>query len=174
MQMARLWMYGDRRLPEFITGLRNFIGVAQANSLNGFMCCPCVNCQNKKDYSSSKTLHSHLLRFGFMPSYNCWTKHGERGVMMEENEEDEDDDSYPMFPEYGDTATGGAEDEEAPDEPADDLGRVIADAKSDCETEKERLKFEQMLEDHNKLLYPSCEDGHKKLGTTLEFLKWKA
>ena len=40
-----------------------------------------------------------------MPSYNVWTKHGERGVMMEDNGEEEDDDNYPMFPEeYGDTA----------------------------------------------------------------------
>jgi hypothetical protein len=31
-----------------------------------------------------------------MPSYNCWTKHGERG----DNEEEEDDD---MYPKYGDT-----------------------------------------------------------------------
>src|SRR5664279_1510467 len=32
------------------------------------MCCPCVVCQNKKDYSSSKILHTHLLRSGFMPA----------------------------------------------------------------------------------------------------------
>ena len=31
-----------------------------------------------------------------------------------------------------------------------------------------------MLEDHRKLLYPGCEDGLKKLGTTLELLQWKA
>ena len=31
-----------------------------------------------------------------------------------------------------------------------------------------------MLEDHNKLLYPNCEDGQKKLGTTLQLLQWKA
>jgi hypothetical protein len=31
-----------------------------------------------------------------------------------------------------------------------------------------------MLEDHKKLLYPSAQDGQKKLGTTLELLKWKA
>jgi hypothetical protein len=31
-----------------------------------------------------------------------------------------------------------------------------------------------MLEDHKKLLYPSVQDGQKKLGTTLELLKWKA
>ena len=51
-----------------------------------------------------------------MPSYNCWTKHGEKGVMMEDNEEEEDDDD-PIFPdeeeEYGDTAM---EDNEEGDE----------------------------------------------------------
>ena len=30
-----------------------------------------------------------------------------------------------------------------------------------------------MLQDYNKLLYPTCEDGQKKLGSTLELLKWK-
>ena len=37
-----------------------------------------------------------------MPHYNVWTKHGERGVMMEDNEDEEDDDGYPGhgFPEY--------------------------------------------------------------------------
>ncbi|KAK1628617.1 hypothetical protein QYE76_002932 [Lolium multiflorum] len=115
-----------------------------------------------------------------MPSYYCWTKHGERGVMMEDNEEEEeDDDGYPNFPEYDDTAEGNedneVEDQEAPDEPADDdLGRAIADARRECETEKERLAFDKMIEDHNKLLYATCEDGHKKLGSTLELLQWKA
>jgi hypothetical protein len=91
--------------------------------------------------------------------------------MMEDNEEEEDDENYPMFPEYGDTATGEAGDQEASDEPVDDLGRAIADAKRDCETEKERLKFEQILEDHKKLFYPNCEEDHKTLGSTLELLQ---
>src|SRR3954469_2287188 len=79
MQMNRQWMYGDRRTSEYITGLQNFIVVANANrGHNGFMCCPCVHCQNKKDYSNTRTIHAHLLRSGFMPSYNCWTKHGEK------------------------------------------------------------------------------------------------
>ncbi|KAK1630891.1 hypothetical protein QYE76_005206 [Lolium multiflorum] len=81
-----------------------------------------------------------------MPSYYCWTKHGERGVMMEDNdEEEEDDDGYPNFPEYDDTEgneDNEVEDQEAPDEPADDdLGRAIADARRECETEKERCKW---------------------------------
>src|SRR3954470_17539890 len=64
--------------------------------------------------------------------------------------------------------------ERASYEPDDDLGRAIADAKGECDSERERLKFEQMLDDHNKLLYPNFEDGHKKLGSTLELLQWKA
>jgi hypothetical protein len=101
-----------------------------------------------------------------MSSYNYWTKHGEREVIMKDNEEEEDDNKYPEFSEYGGTSVGEDE-EEAPDEPADDLGQFIVDAQRDCESEKDRLKFDRMLEDHNKLLYPNCEDGQKKLGSTL-------
>ena len=124
MQMNRQWMYIDRRFDEFTSGLSNFIAVAEANKWGGFMYCPCVNCQNVVNYSSSSTIHTHLLRSGFMRHYNCWTKHGERGVMMEDNEEEDDDDNYPMFAEYGDTAkrdcfpSEGNEDNEAEDQEA--------------------------------------------------------
>ena len=83
--------------------MRSFLNVAEANTRNGLMCCPCRVRWNEKDYSSSQILHSYLFRSGFMSGYNCWTKHGERGVMMEDNKEEENDDNYPMFPEYGDT-----------------------------------------------------------------------
>ncbi|KAK1645756.1 hypothetical protein QYE76_063561 [Lolium multiflorum] len=96
-----------------------------------------------------------LARPSFMPSYNCWTKHGERGVMMEDNEEEEDDD---MYPKYGDTGTGQAEDEEAgeaKDEEAsyelgDDLRRSIPDAHREPESANEKRKLKGMLEDHQK------------------------
>jgi hypothetical protein len=82
-----------------------------------------------------------------------------------------------MFPEYSDNAMEDSEEEGGEEwasiEPADDLSRVISDAKQDCETEKDRLQFEQMLQDHKKMLYPNCEDGQKKLGSTLELLRWK-
>ena len=96
--MNRQWMYSNRRTSDYITGLHNFIDVAEAKNVNCFMYCPCNICENTKDYSSSKILHFHLLKSGFMPHYNCWTKHGERGVMMEDNEEEEGDDNYPVFP----------------------------------------------------------------------------
>ena len=81
MQMSRQWMYGNRIQGEFINGMHDFIAVAEANKQNGFMFYPCGVCKNKKTYSYSKTLHVHLFQSGFMPSYNCWTKHGERGVI---------------------------------------------------------------------------------------------
>ena len=64
--------------------------------------------------------------------------------------------------------------EEASDEPVDDLGRAIADAKRNCASDLEKKKLQCMLEDHKKLLYPNCVGDKKKLGTTLELLQWKA
>ena len=97
MDARRRWMYGERRSPVFLAGLHKFLVVAEANKEDGFMPCPCVDCRNVKEHSSSKTLQGHLIRRGFMPSYNCWTKHGERGVMMEDDEEENDDENYRMF-----------------------------------------------------------------------------
>ena len=57
---------------------------------------------------------------------------------MKDNEEEEDDDNYLMFLEYGDSATGEAEAEEAPNEPTDDLGRAISDAKRESAELKRR------------------------------------
>jgi hypothetical protein len=172
-------MYADRCSGDFIKGVHSFLDVAEANKRNGFMCCPCGVCQNEKDCPSSKTLHIHLFRFGFMSGYNCWTKHGERGVMMEDNDEEENDDNYPEFPETTDTTMEDNEEEKEEGEeresdvPADDLGQVIVDAQIDYESEKEREKLERMLDDHKKNLYPNCKDGQKKLGSTLELLQWK-
>ncbi|KAK1699520.1 hypothetical protein QYE76_016217 [Lolium multiflorum] len=181
--MNQQWMYGNRLCDEFITGVNDFLAVTNANKQRGFVLCPCAACKNQKGYSSSRKVHVHLLRHGFMQSYNYWTKHGERGVRMEDNEE-EDDDNYPDH--FGDTFMEDAEggetegkgegegEEEARDEPADDLGRTIADAWRDFETEKERDNLDRMLEDHKKWLYPGCDNGLKKLGCTLYLLKWKA
>jgi hypothetical protein len=51
---------------------------------------------------------------------------------------------------------------------------VLRDVREDCESENERMKFQQMLSDHRKLLYSGCADGLKKLGITLELPQWKA
>ncbi|XP_066349638.1 uncharacterized protein [Miscanthus floridulus] len=176
--MSRHWMYNaDRRSQDFIEGLHYFLGVAEANKRDGFICCPCALCKNLKEYSSSMSLHSHLLKSGFMSNYICWTKHGESGVMMEEGEgEDLDiDDIIAQYGAFDDTTMGGDEEEVAvEDDLGDALGDAIRDAQQEWESEKEKVKLERMLEDHRKLLYPTAEEGQKKLGTTLELLQWKA
>jgi hypothetical protein len=72
-----------------------------------------------------------------MPNYICWTKHRERGVIIEEDDEEEGDDDniiFCGFVEYGafdDTAMGEAKEEVAAEEkvePVDDLGQAILDA----------------------------------------------
>src|SRR3954463_8504874 len=92
--MNRQWMYGDRHTSEYIKGVHEFLDAAQANKQNGFMCCPCPDCGNTESYSDWKILHTHLFYKGFMPHYNVWTRHGEIGVMMEDDEEEEYDDNY--------------------------------------------------------------------------------
>jgi hypothetical protein len=97
--------------------------------------------------------------------------------MMEDNDKEENDDNYPVYPKTTDTAMEDNEEEgkeRASDVPADDLVQVIVDAQIDYKSEKEREKLERMLDDHKKNLYPNCENGQKKLGSTLELLQWKA
>ena len=81
---------------------------------------------------------------------------------MEEGEEEQwdDDDIIAKYGAFNDTAMGEAEEEVvAEDEPADDLDQAIRDAQREYESEKEKIKFECMLEDHKKLLYPTCDAG---------------
>nr|CAE76027.1 B1292H11.13 [Oryza sativa Japonica Group] len=173
--MDRQWMYADRRSKEFIEGVHYFLRVAEANQRNGFNCCPCNKCKNQKEYSASRTIHFHLFESGFMPSYNCWTSHGEQGVEMEEDEaEDENISDWAQYAGFEGNQTGEVDRDAGNNDAADDLGQMLQDAKKDCEIEKEAHKFEGMLEDHRTSLYPGCEQGHKKLDTTLEFLQWKA
>ena len=96
---------------------------------------------------------------------------------MEEGEEQQwdDDDIIVEYGAFDDTAMGEAEEEvAAKDKITHDLDQAICDAQREYKSGKEKIKFERMLEDHKKLLYPTCDAGQKKLGTTLELLQWKA
>ena len=147
--------------------------MAEANKQNGFMCYPCIKYKNNKDYSSSSILHSHIFANGFMEKYVCWTKHGEKGVTMEDNQEEDFDGHFLGnygFGAFDDDIPMEPEADVAEDYPSDDLRQALHNVRADCESEMERLKFQKMLEDHRKLLYPGYENGLKKLGTTLELL----
>ena len=109
-----------------------------------------------------------------MRNYYVWTKHGEREIMLENNEEEEDRipdfaANYDAF--FDDTAMGEPEEDTEGHIVEDDLGQMLCEAEEVCETEKESRDLNRMLED---LLYPDCKQSQKKLGTTLELLQWKA
>ena len=94
--MDRQWMYGHHCTMAWINGLKTFLDVAEAHkSSKGFMFCPCRICRNQKEFSRRHTLHVHLFEKGFMDNYTLWTKHGEPGVSMEDNEVDNNDDNIP-------------------------------------------------------------------------------
>ena len=158
--MNRQWMYNaDRRSMEFINGVHEFIDVAKKHKHGGFFRCPCQLCKNEKDYSSTRTIHSHLF-------------HNEDG--------EEEDDFVPHFEHnyhdagFEDTAMGEPEEDAEGHVVEDDLGQMLREAEKVCETEKESRDLKCMLEDYRTLLYPDCKQDQKKLGTTLELLQWKA
>ena len=97
---------------------------------------------------------------------------------MEDDEEE--DDTIPDWTQGGAFADEPMEEDAQGDEMGetqggdDALGEVLREAKKDCKKVKESKKFERMLQDHKKPLYPDCKEGHKKLGSTLEMLQWKA
>ena len=161
----------DRRSKEFINGVHEFIDVAKKHGHGGFFRYPCQLCKNEKDYSSIGTIHSHLFHNGFMPNYNVWTEHGERGIILEDGEEE--DDFVPHFEHnyhdaFFEDATIGEPEEDAEGHfVEDDLGQMLREAEEVCETEKESRDLKCMLEDYRTMLYPDCKQGHKKLGTTL-------
>jgi len=77
----------DRRSKEFMDGVHEFIEAAEKHKYGGFVHCPCKFYKNEKDYSSSRIIHSHLFNSGFMPNYYVWTKHGGRGIVLDNNVE---------------------------------------------------------------------------------------
>ena len=110
--MNRQWMYlADRRSKQWVDGMHAFLDVAEANKLpSGAMFCPCGQCENRRTYKSRGILHFHLMSSGFMQNYTVWSKHGERGVIMDDNEEEDDDNDIPTFGEYGAFAEADMED----------------------------------------------------------------
>jgi hypothetical protein len=51
MQMSQQWIH-EWIFVEFIKSLHYFLGVAEADKWDGFMCCPYDVYKNKKHYSS--------------------------------------------------------------------------------------------------------------------------
>ena len=140
-------MYGQRCTMAWINGLKTFLDAAKTHkSSKGFMFCPCRIYRNQKEISRRHTLYVRLFEKGFMDNYTLWTKHGEPGVLMEDNEENNVDDNIPDWAHlyeaaaFEDEPMHGAEENAAEEQPPDRLGQVLVDAHRDSETLKESKK----------------------------------
>ena len=142
-------MYNADRSMEFINSVHEYIHVAKKHKRGGFFRCPCELCKNEKDYSSTRTIHSHLF-------------HNEDG--------EEEDDFVPHFEHnyhdafFEDTVIGEPEEDGEGHFVEDDQGQMLREAEEVCETEKESRDLKRMLEDYRTLFYPDCKQGQKKLG----------
>ena len=94
----------DQHSKEFTDGVQAFINGAKSHKPKGFICCPYFDCKNQKEHSSTGPIHSHLLRRGFMPNYIYWIKHGEEGIIQEDDGEEEGDNDDPDAAQYGSIA----------------------------------------------------------------------
>ncbi|WVZ79719.1 hypothetical protein U9M48_027267 [Paspalum notatum var. saurae] len=143
--MDRQWMYKDRRTVEFLGCLGVFLETAEKHKKSSsFKSSPCIDCKKEKEYLSSKILHDHLLRRGFMAGYICWTKHGELGVVEGEDDyEEEGNIDFTQFNSFADTLMGDSDDEYN----IDALAQMLHDAKENRDNKKDWKKLEPSTTD---------------------------
>jgi hypothetical protein len=58
----------DQRSMEFINSMHEFIDAVKKHKHDGFFCYPCRISENEKDYSSTRTIHSHLFKIVSCPT----------------------------------------------------------------------------------------------------------
>ena len=54
----------DRREREYFNGVCSFVRAATAyksNEATDYICCPCVDCKNEKQFSNIEAIRAHLL-----------------------------------------------------------------------------------------------------------------
>ena len=201
----RSWMdLKNRTCEEYLNGLKSFIRAAELDMLNqrkSAMCCPCVDCQNDRKFTSSMHVHAHLIIRGFMDDYRYWNKHGEEGINYRDLQTGCMDDqglsgsrtagqiheeglsgSHPSHD--GEEALFDDHDPSDKDlvdiggkyvHMADNLEEMVRDAMGyDEYTDAEFEKLKRLLTDMKTPLYPSCNKKYTKFFSSLKLLQLKA
>ncbi|GKB81733.1 ulp1 protease family, C-terminal catalytic domain-containing protein [Tanacetum coccineum] len=79
--MERKWMYGmNINDPEYVNGVQSFLIAAESDRVakgNIEIFYLCLECKNFVPYDDIKMIEFHLLKYGFVRKYTCWSKHGE-------------------------------------------------------------------------------------------------
>lgn len=92
--MDKTWIdIENRRCPEYVNGVNNFLQFAFAHASRvDKIRCPCYKCCNAT-FQTRNIVYSHLLLYGMLRDYKWWFCHGEEYI--DQNNESIDDDNEP-------------------------------------------------------------------------------
>ena len=147
MENVRDWMYIPRRLPQFETGVIEFLNASFAKvAKGGQICCPFKLCKNRYWYRRDKVL-DHLKGYGFVENYYVWVFHGENPSELGSNTAIDDD---------GDDGAGMHDNI---DELLHDRFRGVAEEVNVVREglNEEAKKFYKLVEDGKQELFPGCK-----------------
>ncbi|KAL8260232.1 hypothetical protein R6Q59_028185 [Mikania micrantha] len=148
------WMYNIARTSLVYTeGLQNFLTAAEVNRVNkgsGMICCPCVLCKNYKRFDGIKEIEFHLMKYGFMPRYTCWSMHEESLINLVNVHNDNIQINYSYDADDNDQSTN----------PNDNLNELLHDLETNIDEDEQR-KLHDLFDDAEKPLYPGCEKFSK-------------
>ena len=148
--MDRDWMWLPNRLSrDYVEGVKSFIQVAKEHlRWDNKTRCPCRDCQNAR-FNDLLTIERHLIRFGFSRSYQKWIFHGEE----HESQPNEQNDIGV------DIEIVDATDADILNEVVDALNDACGHIDNDINLEESTThgKFDYLLGEANKELYPGCK-----------------
>ena len=176
--MDRSWMYGERTTQIFLDSMEGFIQVAvehMERKGETSMCCPCRQCGNTRMLSTRGELQVHLLTKGFTGGYTRWTCHGEEPEVVPDGNEAEAAEANPESTSDDTDMENLDEDDEM--ENMENLGDMLHDVYDkvmEKDNAAETRRFETLVTDSTRPLYPGCAAEDTRLSFTLAMLKLKA
>ncbi|XP_070019584.1 uncharacterized protein [Nicotiana sylvestris] len=162
------WIYCDRVSKEYLDGVEDFLNHAFFEKQDGGkIACPCTKCMLIHQVNRATT-YDHLMVNGIIPSYDTWFCHGES--LKGSNNAGENNHSQST--QRGDDIRGMIHDVFAGvtqfmDTDASELGGIEQDLQENIahpfgnQPHPEVDKFERLIKEANKELYPGCKKFSK-------------
>ncbi|WCJ31109.1 hypothetical protein M5689_012622 [Euphorbia peplus] len=186
--MEKSWMKESRSSKPYIDGVSNFIKFAlEKTSIDGAIYCPCRKCFNRYSFSS-ETVHEHLLWNGILEGYDRWVLHGESILFPSNNQPNSSiststgisqssaDGSYDIQGLLGEAFALAAQNQNndnsnlmndhsalgSPEEIPYSPNYVEEHPENESSsTINATTRLQQLMEDHDKELYPGCSKFSK-------------
>ncbi|XP_076886636.1 uncharacterized protein LOC143536558 [Bidens hawaiensis] len=154
------WMYKASYTSEiYAAGVQSFLSAAEANRVkkrSRSICCPCSVCQTFQYFEDITEIEAHLFENGFMPRYDCWSRHGESlaafSTSSTANDTTYNDDASSLNSTYNNDSSNLDENDNHLNGPDDNLNEMLHDMETNMgDAEIENLQH--LFEDAEKPLY---------------------